>query len=466
MMRIVVVGGGIAGLAAAYALAGESVDVTVLEAAPQVGGKLRISDVAGVPVDEGAEMFLRRVPEALDLVTSLGRADELVSPAVGSASVWARGELRPMPTGTVMGLPSDPSSLRGLLTDAEVERVELDRTLPGEPPGVDISVGQWVADRVGRAVVERLVDPLLGGVYAGRADELSLAATIPQLPRDERSVLAAVARVAPSPASTDAVFATLTGGMGSLPTSLVEAVTAMGGTVLAGRTVRRIERTPVGWRVVHGATNDEQVLDADAVILAVPSTPAARLLADVAPAAAAELAGVEAASMAIITTAWRTTDAPSLASSGYLVPAVYGRPVKAVTFAATKWAHLARPDLVVVRCSIGRHGDVGELQRDDTDLVAAAAAELTAYAGFRGAPIDARVSRWGGALPQYAVGHRERVARIRAAIEAVPGLAVCGATYDGVGVPACIRSAAAAVAQIRAGVDGGVDSKVTIPESR
>jgi oxygen-dependent protoporphyrinogen oxidase len=450
MTRVAVVGGGISGLAAAYALAADGVEVILIESTDYVGGKLRISEVAGVPVDEGAEMFLRRVPEALDLVDSLGRSDEVVSPRTTGAKVWSRGSLRPMPTGTVMGVPSDPSAMRGVLSLAEVSRAELDRFLPGTAPGEDISVGRWVAHRVGRAVVDRLVDPLLGGVYAGRADELSLAATIPQLPRDERSLLAAARRVVPATPSTDPVFATVTGGMGSLPDSVAGAIVASGGVVLTGRAVRCLERTATGWRLTHGATIDERVIDADAVILAVPAAPAARLLTDVVPAAAAELASIEAASMAIVTTAWRSADSPALDSSGYLVPAIYDRPVKAVTFSSTKWAHVGSSDVVIVRASIGRHGDVAVLQRDDSDLVAAAAMELTSYAAFRGVPIDSRVSRWGGGLPQYAVGHRERVARIRSAIAAVPGLAVCGATYDGVGVPACIRTGQAAAAEVTA----------------
>ena len=130
------------------------------------------------------------------------------------------------------------------------------------------------------------------------------------------------------------------------------------------------------------------------------------------------------------------------------MPAVYERPVKAVTFSSSKWAHLSG-DVAIVRCSIGRYGDVADLQRDDSDLVAAAATELTTYGGFTGVPVDARVSRWGGALPQYAVGHRERVARIRSAVDAVPGLAVCGAAYDGVGIPACIGTARQAVARVQ-----------------
>jgi protoporphyrinogen/coproporphyrinogen III oxidase len=447
--HVVVVGAGIAGLAAGHRLALEGIEVTVVEGAAIVGGKLRISEVAGVAVDEGAEMFLRRVPEALDLVAALGRSEQLVSPVTTSAAVWARGSLRPIPTGTVMGVPSDPASLLGVLSEPEVARVEQDRELPGDPPGEDIAVGEWIGRRLGRAVVDRLVDPLLGGVYAGRADLLSLAATMPQLPRDERSVLAAAARVMPATPSTEPVFATVTAGLGSLPAALVAAITDRGGHVVTGRPVRRLERTAAGWRVIHGPTTDEQAIEADAVVLAVPAAPAARLLADVAPAASAQLASIEADRMAIVTTAWQPRDAPPPAGSGYLVPAGYGRPVKAVTFASAKWAHLAG-DLVMVRSSVGRHGDTAALQRDDADLVEQVVAELTSYAGFSGTPVDARVTRWGGGLPQYAVGHLDRVARIRSAVAAMPGLAVCGATYDGVGVPACIRTGLAAADQLLA----------------
>ncbi|HWB65716.1 MAG TPA: protoporphyrinogen oxidase, partial [Mycobacteriales bacterium] len=284
--------------------------------------------------------------------------------------------------------------------------------------------------------------PLLGGVYAGRADEMSAAATLPQLSRTHRSVLAAARAALPAPtASPKPVFATVRGGLGRLPAAVAAEVARLGGEIVTGRPVRRLERTVTGWRVIHGATTDERVVEADAVIIAAPAAPTARLLRDVAPAAAADLAAIETASMAVITTAWHADDLPPTTASGYLVPAVTGRPVKAVTFASVKWAHLAAAEnVVVVRCSIGRHGDVEQLQRDDAELVAAAVGELREYAGFRGAPIASRVSRWGGGLPQYAVGHLDRVRRIRAAVAAVPGLAVCGATYDGVGVPACIRT--------------------------
>jgi oxygen-dependent protoporphyrinogen oxidase len=248
--------------------------------------------------------------------------------------------------------------------------------------------------------------------------------------------------------SADPVFATLPAGIGALPVAVAAAVRAAGGTIVTGRLVRRLERTATGWRVVHGATNDEQSIEADAVVVAVPATPAARLLEPHDATAAAGLAGIDAASVAIITTAWRPADVPAVASSGYLVPAVYRRPTKAVTFSSAKWAHLGGAEAVIVRCSVGRYREVLDLQREDTELVSMAAAELTSYAGFRGTPIDSRVSRWGGGLPQYAVGHLDRVASIRSAVARLPGLAVCGASYDGVGIPACIATGQRAAAEV------------------
>lgn len=449
------VGGGIAGLAAAHAMCRDGVAVTVIDAGRDVGGKLRVTNVGGVVVDEGAEAFLVRRPEARDLVATLGLDGELESPRTLKASVWARDELRPMPERTVMGLPSDADALRGVLSARQVARARLDEWLPGHPPGEDVAVGVWARRRLGAAVVDLLLDPLLGGVYAGRADELSLAATLPQLPRDERSAMRAARKAVDAAPPSDApVFATLRGGLGTLPSAVASAIVRAGGEIVTGRAVRRLERIGSGWRVVHGPTNDERVLDADAVVVAVPASAAGRLLSTIAPAAASELSAVESASMAIVTTAWHASDLPPAkvnGISGYLVPAAYGRPVKAVTLSSQKWAHLSGADgVVVARCSIGRHGEVADLQRDDADLVADAVAELTSYAGFGGTPVDARVSRWGGALPQYAVGHRERVARIRAAVDVVPGLAICGAAYDGVGVPACIGTGVRAASRVAA----------------
>ncbi len=252
------------------------------------------------------------------------------------------------------------------------------------------------------------------------------------------------------------MFAGIAGGMGRLPLALAEKLEVRRNTM-----VRGLSREPDGrWLVAAGPTSDPRVIDADAVIVAVPPAPAARLLRPVAPDAAAELAAVETASMAVVTMAFPATGFPDVAGSGLLVPPVEGRAVKAATFSFAKWdwvrEHGRSPDgdLLILRTSLGRHRGERELQVEDDELVEASLRDLRDAIGLTARPVDWRVSRWGGALPQYAVGHLERVARIRAAVSRVPGLAVAGATYDGVGIPACIASARAAAAQVLAALAG------------
>jgi oxygen-dependent protoporphyrinogen oxidase len=252
------------------------------------------------------------------------------------------------------------------------------------------------------------------------------------------------------------MFTTLAGGLGALTAPLAK---ASGAVVRTGATVRALARADHGWRLVVGPASAPEQVQADAVILALPARPASRLLADVPGAgpAARALADIEYASMAIVTLAYpQDAFGGPLTASGYLVPAVDGRPVKAVTFSTVKWPHLARGTLVsgtadrlhVVRCSVGRIGEEALLQRDDDELTALAAADLASATGVTGAPVDARVTRWGGGLPQYAVGHLDRVTAIRDGVAALPGLAVCGAAYDGVGIPACVASARLAADQV------------------
>jgi oxygen-dependent protoporphyrinogen oxidase len=455
--HVVVVGGGIAGLAAAWFLhrdGGPGLRVTVLESSDAVGGKLRVSDLAGVPVDEGAEALLLRRPEAVELADQVGLGPDRVEAVTADAAVWSRGRMRRLPPGTLMGVPTDLRGLArsGLLSPVELGRVPLDAWLPGRPPQADVAVGRLVADRLGRAVVDRLVEPLLGGVYAGRADELSLAATVPALlphVRATRSLLAAAAAArSAAPPSGGPVFGSVRGGLGRLPPAVAA---ASGATVRTRATVRSLRRTPQGWALTVGpASAPEQVL-ADGVLLAVPAPALARLLRGVVPVAGAEAATIGYSSMAVVTLAYaRTPGSPRAVGSGFLVPPVDGRTVKAVTFSSAKWGWYAdaAPDLDLVRLSVGRLGEEAVLQRDDTDLVDLAAADLADATGRTASPVDARVTRWGGGLPQYTVGHLDRVRRLRAAVAAQPALGVCGAALDGVGVPACVGSAASAAAQV------------------
>ncbi|MUN36290.1 protoporphyrinogen oxidase [Actinomadura litoris] len=471
--QAVVVGGGIAGLTAARELARAGVRVTVLEGSPQTGGKLQVSEIAGLPVDEGAEAMLVRRPEGLELVRELGRGGELVNPGTTSSAILSRGALRPIPSGQVMGVPSDLRALAAsqVLSPAGLARVPLDLVLPGTPHDADVSVAGLVGARLGREVVDRLVEPLLGGVYAGRAELLSFEATLPALAaaaRGRRSLISAVHGVRnAAPKEEGPVFATLPGGLGTLPGAVAADLAAAGGTIRTDAMVRELRRREDGWRLTLGPARDPEYLDADAVVIAVPAAPASRLLRAQVPAAAAELAQIEYASMAIVTLVYPAAAFPRLPKgSGYLVPAVESaHEVKAVTFSSVKWPHLRAhdPGLIAVRCSIGRFGEEHTLQRADEELVAAATAELADTCGVGGPPAETRVTRWGGGLPQYNVGHAGRVARIRAAVAGEPGLAVAGAAYDGLGVPACVASARAAAVRIlehvrsRRGADDGSD---------
>jgi oxygen-dependent protoporphyrinogen oxidase len=441
-----------AGLAAAHALR-DAADVIVLEASARVGGKLRVSEVGSVAVDEGADAMLRRVPHGIDLAAAAGLGEELVSPATGAAFVRARGRLLPLPTGTLLGVPADLTSLARseVLSARGLARVPLDLVLPGSPVTDDIAVGELVGRRLGREVVELLVDPLLGGVYAGRADRLSLQATMPQLAQvmtRQHSVILAARTARATPAGP--VFAGLPGGLGRLPAAVAK---ASGASIHTGTTVRELERTATGWRLTTGSVAEPACLDVDAVVLAVPAAPAARLLREVAPTAAADIAEIDYASVAIVTLVL-AGETPG-AGSGYLVPAVEGLTTKAVTFTSRKWGI---PGQAVVRASVGRYGDEVELQREDSELVRIVRAELQRVVGPVGELVDSRVTRWGGGLPQYAVGHLDRVRRIKAALPS--GVAVAGAAYDGVGVPAVIRSGqdAAAGVLLHNGGHGRVDS--------
>ena len=432
--------------------------VTVLDKAPIVGGHLRIGEVAGIPVDLGAESLLNRRPEAVDLARAVGLGRDLVHPARVDAGLWTRGSLVPLPRRTVMGVPADPSELAAVLDFDQVAAVEAEPAVQGMPlvAGDDVAIGGFVAGRMGRAVVDRLVEPLLGGVYAGLADELSLRATVPALAvaaGAHRSLLDAAASVlADGPGDDVPVFAGIRGGVGRLPAAVAA---ASGAEIRTGVTVRGLLRTDDGWRVGTGSAARPETVGADAVVVAVPAAPAARLLRDAAPVAAADLAALEYASVAVVTVAMPRSAFPAVPeSSGFLVPPVDGRVTKAVTLSSVKWPWVAAAagGLVVLRASVGRYRTVADLQREDGELVDIVLVDLADALGVTGRPVDARVTRWGGALPQYAVGHVERMSRVAGAVRAVPGLALCGAAYDGVGVAACVAGAQRAATGILGGL--------------
>ncbi|GAB2623169.1 protoporphyrinogen oxidase [Paractinoplanes abujensis] len=490
--RVAVIGGGIAGLAAAVRLRDltpPDTEIIVYEQSGALGGKLRTGELAGVTVERGAESFLMTGSDgaesaAVGLVKRLGLERALVHPQRVPAALALGGRLAPMPAGTLVGVPSDPATL-GDLARAEAGH-DADGGRPLLAEGQDVAVGVLVRERYGPEVVDRLVDPMLGGVYAGRADRLSLEVTMPQLAataRVEHTLSGAVraAQAASKRVPGQPVFGALEGGLSRL---VGAAATASGARISMGLPVREIARTPHGWRLLLGpvaappgfspspeaASPDLSALsaragsgadrapagsgsppsrelvddgwapqtdDVDAVVLAVPARPSARLLTRVAPDAAAAIGELNYASVALVALALPPgTELPAL--SGFLVPPSEGTLVKAATFVTRKWA---RPEgsPVIVRVSLGRAGEEERLQFDDAVLTERAHRELGDLLGVAlPAPVATWVQRWGGGLPQYTPGHRERLAAARAGLP--PGLALAGAAFDGVGIPACVAS--------------------------
>jgi oxygen-dependent protoporphyrinogen oxidase len=428
--HVAVVGGGIAGLTAALRLAEAGARVTVVEASAVLGGKIR---TASDGIETGAEQFLMRSPDgsasgAVRLVETVGLGDRLVHPVAGGAGLWVGDRLHPMPTGTVMGVPGPAADLNGIAELADGDRDTGAPVLSGQ----DVAVGALVRDRLGGEVVEHLVDPLLGGVYAGRADLLSLRATIPALyaalqnHHTLRDAVAETAAASRAHATGKPVFGSLRGGLSILIEALSRRLLDLGVAVHCGSPLRALADLP-----------------ADAYVLACPAKPASLLLGGL----AGELVGaLDYASVGLVTLRLPAADLPQL--SGFLVPADQGLSIKAATFFTRKWAHLASDD-AIVRVSVGRYRDPGALTLTDEALGDEVQADLAKVLGPLPAASSVRVTRWGGGLPQYAPGHVERIEQARTLLtEAGAPIALAGAAFDGVGIPACTTSGEKAAADL------------------
>jgi oxygen-dependent protoporphyrinogen oxidase len=446
---VVVVGAGITGLATAWYLRQAGAAVTVVEAGDHPGGKIQTRQLAGVPVEAGPDTFLARVPWAVDLCRELGLGDDLVAPATGKAWLWIGERLRPLPERHVLGVPTalGPLVRSGVLSRAGVARAALDLVLPRTALAADPSVADVVRRRMGRQVVDRLVEPLVGGINAGRADVLSLAATarpIAEGAKRSRSLVLGLRGAKPGPGGP--VFLGLTGGLHRLVDRLVEEVDDL----RPGTAVTRITAAPAGgYRLECDGSPD---LEAAAVVVTVPSFVAAGMLAELSPGAAGHLAAIRHASVATATLAYRPDAlARPLEGAGMLVPRVEGRLITACTWSTSKWPALAASGMVLLRASTGRDGDDRAMVLDDTEVVRRAHGELAEALDLRQDPVASLVSRWPRGFPQYDVGHQARVDAIEAALAAdAPGVLVAGAAYRGLGIAACVEQARRAAALVTA----------------
>jgi protoporphyrinogen/coproporphyrinogen III oxidase len=440
-VKVLVVGGGITGLATAWHLR-DVAEVSVLEASDRLGGEIHTVEFAGAPTDLGADAFLARQPEAERLARAVGLGDDLVAPAASQVHLWVGGRLRPLPDGTVMGAPSDLGALRraGVLSPTGLARAAMEPLLPRRRVVGDRSVADLVGERFGREVVDRLVEPLLGGVYAGVTERLSAQAAAPTIWAAAQQGRALTPALAAHRARTAGdqrpVFLTVRGGLSRLVAGLAD---PLGRRVRRGTPVRGLERTADGrWAV----TTPEGPELADHVVLAVPAGAAAALLAPLASEVALELSGIRTASVGVVALAYEPRTATRVPDgSGFLVPRSEGRLVKAVTLTSRKWPHHATRDRFVLRASVGRVDDPGPLRRDDDTLAERVDAEVRWATGITAPAVERRVVRWEDSLPQYDVGHLARVDRIRHGLRGLPGLHLAGASYDGVGLAARAREA-------------------------
>lgn len=470
--RVVVVGAGVSGLVVARGLRAAGHEVTVLEAGPRVGGHVLTLDVAGRPVDVGAEALHMQVPAAAALVDEIGLRDDIVAARSNPSWLWTPRGRRRLPAGVG---PAGPTQLRpvlrsGVMTWPALARAGLEPVLAArvarlpDDGDTDISVGDFVSSRFGRQVTRAFVDPLLGGLHSGDVDALSLRACAPSLVPAATSGRSLVRRRRaaggpPAPAGRPApiAFASWPQGMARLVSTLAEGL-----AIRTNTPVRALRRAGSGYTVLLDGGRE---VSADAVALALPAPAAARVLAEARPelpTASRVLAQTEQADTATVVLGYpraAVADLPALAGNGMLVPSGSGTLLKAVTHLSTKWPHLDTsddPDTYLVRLSAGRAGSSEAADLDDDALVTRLRADLARLEGIDAEPSHALVRRWRTGIPQLTVGHVGRLRAVRAELESGwPGVQLVGASYDGIGLTSCIASGQRAAAAIAARLAGG-----------
>jgi oxygen-dependent protoporphyrinogen oxidase len=418
----------------------------------RLGGKLKTSDFAGLPVDEGPDAFLTRTPAAVGLAESLGLTSQLVAPRAGTTMVYFAGRLHRLPAGLVLGVPTDLRALATsrLLGPLGAARAAWDLVAPRTSIGEDASVDDLVAGRFGARVAKRLVEPLLGSIHAASTADLSAAATAPNLleaARSSRSLLIGLKRQAPpSSGPRTPIFLSPSGGMSVLVDTLTAHLRAAG--------VHFVANAAASLRVGRDAASRVVVNDTgyDAAVVALAAKEASRVLGDQAPSSLDSLESTD------VVVATLCVDRGSLGVAddvnGILVPPTHGMLMTACSFGSNKWPHWAsQPDRMVLRISAGRHGDFRASELSDADLVETLLGELGTVMRRNLSAKDWRVSRWPGAFPLYRVGHLGWVRQVHAEMARnTPRVALAGSSYNGAGIPACIASGQSAARQVSAAV--------------
>ncbi|MDE3225854.1 MAG: protoporphyrinogen oxidase [Nitrospirota bacterium] len=472
--HVAIVGGGIAGLSTAFALQAQAAEaefplsITVIEAGSSWGGKIATHRVGELVIERGPDSFLSQKPAGLELCAKLGLSDRLVNtnPSGQGAFVYSRGKLRRLPEGLVLFVPSKlgPFLRSGLLSLPGIMRMGADLVLPRQHVKGDESLADFFRRRFGAEAFDRLIEPLMAGIYAGDAEQMSLRATFPRFIELERKhgslirgMLAGRRNAASSGQAPQAgpsprtMFVTMKNGMDELVQALVGRVERAGAALQPGRRVHSLRAPSVRSKVwtYDLVLEDGGVVTADVVVLAVPAYVAAPLIRPHSRPAAEKLEAIPYATTATVSLAYAATDlGPQVRGFGFVVPRAERRDLIAATWTSLKWPHRAPPSQTLIRCYLGGVGREQSLALDDDALLRRVKEELRAMVGVTAEPAYADVSRWERGMPQYTIGHPSRLEALQVALNPYKGLYLTGAAYRGVGIPDCIKDGSDTAAHI------------------
>lgn len=477
--HIVVIGGGITGLTAAWTLteearrAGIPLSCTLLEDSSRWGGKIRTKRVDDLVLEAGPDSFLSQKPWGLQLCDRLGLSDRIIhtNDINKQTFVYSRGRLRELPEGLVVIVPTKiaPFIRSGILSWSGVARMGMDLVMPGRRGGGDESMASFFSRRLGQEAYERVVEPLMAGIYAGEGRQLSLRATFPrflELEREYGSLIRGMLRErgraqagAKEGRRAHTMFVTLKGGLAELVEALVQRLIAAGAQLRSGahvESLRARSRGPARWTYEIGL-GQGPALYADAVILATPAFVTADLVRGLSPGASELLGMIPYATTATLSMAYDAKQvAPWVRGFGFVVPRVEQRALLAVTWTSLKWPDRAAAPHTLVRCYLGGTGRDQAMAGDDTALIGLAREELRLLTGLNGEPWYQEVNRWERGMPQYTLGHLTRLEEVKQQLKRFDGLYLAGAGYRGIGIPDCIRDGSeAATSAVRYLRDSG-----------
>lgn len=460
--RVVILGGGITGLTTAFYLQKEarekqlSLEVILVEATHRLGGKMQTVVRDGFVIERGPDSFLARKQSASRLAKEVGMEDQLVSNTAGKSYVLAKERLHPMPGGSIMGIPTQigPFITTGLFSLAGKMRAAADFVLPKSNPSQDQSLGHFFRRRLGDEVLENLIEPLLSGIYAGNIDDMSLMSTFPQFYEVEQkygSLILGMKKGTPAPPkktpssnkSKKGMFLTPKGGL----QSMVDAIEAKldPNSILKGHRVEYVRKTEEGYNI---KLNSGEILQADCVV--------STLSHQVLPAIFSEheffevFEDIPSTSVANVALAFpKEAIEKDIDGTGFVVSRNSDYTITACTWVHKKWPHACPDDKVLLRCFVGRAGDETIVDLSDDEIVKIVLEDMNKTMNITMEPEFAVISRWKNAMPQYTVGHKERLSKVLEQVDQqLPGVFIAGASFEGLGIPDCIDQGEAAVEKV------------------